>query len=289
MTQGTPFLALVQKCVETDLPAAVRHLETLTEEDVVQVLKALPIRLAARVVRQLQVSYAAALLQDAEADLFEEIARELDPAHAATIFMYLPTEVRERFVQQLPEKLRRQIQEQLTYPEDSVGRLMSTHFRALRKELTVQEAIGKIRALAQKRFPASYAYVVDAEDHLLGVMNMRDLMLATPEHTLESVMRREIFTLHGFMDREEAASEHAKRRFFAAPVVDGENRIVGIIKAEQLIRGAREEVIEDLQRMVGAGGDERAFILTTVTDVVGFFAFLGFAVVFQSQLMPAAA
>jgi len=259
MTQETPFLALVQKYLETDLPAAARHLETLTEEEVVEVLKALPSRLAARVVRQLQVSYAAALLQNAEADLFQEIARELDPAHAATIFMHLPTEVRERFVQHLPEKIKRQIQEQLAFPENSVGRLMNTHFVALRKNLTVREAVEKIRALAQKRFPASYAYVVDAEDHLLGVMNMRDLMLAAPEHTLESVMRRDLFTLHGFTDREEAASELSKRRFFAAPVVDSENRIVGIIKAEQLIQGAREEVIEDLQRMVGAGGDERAF------------------------------
>jgi magnesium transporter len=72
-------------------------------------------------------------------------------------------------------------------------------------------------------------------------------------------MRQDLFTLHCFMDREEAAAQLAKRRYFAAPVVDHDGRILGIIKAEQLIQGVQEEVTEDLQRMFGAGGDERAF------------------------------
>jgi magnesium transporter len=98
---------------------------------------------------------------------------------------------------------------------------------------------------------------VDEQDHLIGVMNMRDLLLAAPDRTLESVMRTEVFAFHCFTDREEAAMEFSKRRYFAAPVVDSDQRILGIIKAEQLIQGAQEELVEDLQRMVGAGGDER--------------------------------
>lgn len=257
---NTPALIpVVKRYFETDPNGAARSLETMPEEQVVEVLKALPPALAAKAVRQLQVTYAAAVLKDAEADLFKEISEGLDPHHAATIFMHLPSAARERFLQHAPEKLKREIQEHLTYPEDSVGRLMSTNFLAVRTDLTVGEAIERIRLLAQKRFPASYAYVVDEQDRLKGVMNMRDLLLATPDQKLGDLMRKETFTLHSFTDREEAARELAKRRYFAVPVVDHEGHILGIIKAEQLLQGVQEEITEDMQRMFGAGGDERVF------------------------------
>ena len=259
MPTPNALLALAEKYLESDPASAARTLETLEEEQVVELLKALPPPLAAKVLRQLQVSYAAALLKDAEGELFQEIASGLDPQHAATIFMHLPTDARERLLNHIPEKIRRQIRDHLTYPENSVGRMMTTSFLSFRKDLTVQEAIEKIRLLAQKRFPASYAYVINEQDHLVGVMNMRDLMLAAPEQTLGAVVRREAFAIHCFTDREEAANELSKRKYFAAPVVDGENRILGIIKAEQLLQGIQEDVTQDMQRMFGAGGDERAF------------------------------
>ena len=259
MSEPAAFLPLVRNYFENNLAAAARNLETMPEEQVVEILRSLPPSLAARAVCQLQVSYAAAMLKDAEADLFKEIAEELDPHHAATIFMHLPREARERFLQHLPPKLQREIQEQLTYPADSVGRLMTTHFLAFRVTFTVQAAVERIRQLAQRRYPASYAYVVDEQDHLKGVLNMRDLLLAAPDQTLGSLMRQDLFSLNCFTDREEAAAQLAKRRYFAAPVVDNDGRILGIIKAEQLIQGVQEEVTEDLQKMFGAGGDERAF------------------------------
>lgn len=254
---GTAQRVFVERMFEQDGAAAARLLETMDEGQVVEVLRGLPPAVAGRAVRQLQVTFAAALLRDAEADLFAEIANELEPAHAAAIFMHLPTDARERFLQHLPERLRRDVQEQLTFPEDSVGRMMSTQFLTLRQDMTVRAGIDRIRAVAQKRFPASYVYVVDLEDHLVGVMNMRDLMLADPSQQLLQVMRREVFALPCFTAREEAAAELSRRRYFAAPVVDPENRILGIIKAEQLLQGVQEELTGDIQRMFGAGGDER--------------------------------
>ena len=137
--------------------------------------------------------------------------------------------------------------------------MMSTNFLAFRTEATVHEVVERIRQLVQKRYPSSYAYVVDEQDRLKGVMNMRDLLLAEPDQRLGSLMRTDVFTIHCFTDREEAAAELGKRRYFAAPVVDHDGRILGIIKAEQLIQGVQEEITGDLQRMFGAGGDERCF------------------------------
>jgi len=259
MAENNALLPLVQRFFESDIVTATRNLEAMSEEQVVTVLKTLPPTVAAKALRQLQVTYAAALLKDAEGDLFRELVQSLDPQHAATIFMHLPREAREQLVSHLPPKLKKQVQEHLTYPEDSVGRLMNTQFMAFRKNLKVQEVIERIRDLAQKRYPSSYAYVVDAKERLMGVINMRDLMLAPPDATLDTVMRRDVFTLHCFTDREKASAELSKRRYFAVPVVDSESRILGIIKGEQLMQGIREEVSEDIARMFGAGGDERAF------------------------------
>jgi len=259
MPESTAFLPLVLKFFEKDLVGAARSLETMPEEQVVEVLRRLPPAVAAKAVHQLQVTYAAAVLKDAESDLFTEIAELLDSQHAATIFMHLPRESRERFLSHLPEKLRRDIQEHLTYPEDSVGRLMSTNFLAFRTYATVKEVVHLIRQFAMKRDPASYAYVVDDDDRLKGVLNMRDLLLARSDAKLSDIMRTDLFTLHCFTDREEAATQFSKRRYFAAPVVDHEGHVLGIIKAEQLLQGVQEEVTEDLQRMFGAGGDERSF------------------------------
>jgi magnesium transporter len=111
--------------------------------------------------------------------------------------------------------------------------------------------------LARKRFPLSYVYVVDDDHHLIGVLNMRDLMLASPQQRLEAIVHKEVFTIHCFVDIQDAANELAKRKFFAAPVVDSENHMLGIIKAERLIQGVQEDVTKDIQKMFGVGGDER--------------------------------
>jgi len=259
MPREDSLLPFIRSQFERDTPAAARSLEMMPEAEAAEVLRALPSDMIIQALRHLQVSYAAALLKDADPELFRGVASGLDPQHAATILMHLPDDVRRRFLVHLPKKLKKQIKDVLAYPEDSVGRLMTTSFLCFHLELKAREAIEKIRSLARSRYPASYAYVVDHEDHLVGVINMRDLMLADPEQPLGSVMRKDIFSIHSYTDREEAANELSKRRYFAAPVVDSENKILGIIKAEQLLQGIQEEVTEDLQKMVGAGGDERAF------------------------------
>jgi magnesium transporter len=259
MNDSSALLPLVQKFFENDLSGATRLLETMTEAEVIEVLKSLPPTTAVRAMRQLQVGYAAAVLSEADPQLFKTIATGLDAPHAAAIFMHLSGETRERMLEHLPDHLKRAVQEQLTFPENSVGRLMSTEFLAFREDLTVNETIERIRRLAQRRYPASYAYVVDSQEHLVGVVNMRDLMLAPPESPLGAVMRSDVFALHSFLDREDAANELSRRRYFAAPVIDHENRILGIIKGEQLIQGIQEESAEDIQILFGAGRDERAF------------------------------
>jgi magnesium transporter len=259
MTENSTLLPLVQKFIESDLNAAAGILESMPEEEAASVIKSLPIPLAVRVVKVLQVSYAAALLKDADDQFLIEMTSHLDPQFLASILMRLHPEARALLSKHISGKIKGQIRELLDYPEGSIGRTMTTDFIALKKNNRAREAVEKIRSLAKKRYPSSYVYVVDEEDRLIGVLNMRDLMLAEPHQTLDEISRKDYFALHCFTDRQEAANELAKRKFFAAPVVDSENHILGIVKAERMIHGVQEEVSKDIQRMFGAGADERVF------------------------------
>jgi len=259
MPDNTALLPIVQKFFEHDMGAAAKILESLNEEEAADVMRSLPVTLAARVLKVLQVSYAATLIKDAEDAFISALASHLEPQLAASILMRLPPEARERMAKHITGKLKGQIRELLEYPEGSIGRIMTTDFIALKMDSRAEEAIEKIRSLAKRGFPSSYVYIVDGDHHLTGVLNMRALMLAAPDDTLAEIGSREIFALHCFTDRQEAANELAKRKFFAAPVVDSENRILGLVKAERMILGAQDEVAKDIQRMFGAGGDERVF------------------------------
>ena len=88
---------------------------------------------------------------------------------------------------------------------------------------------------------------------------MRDLMIASPDKRLEEISRKEVFTIHCFLNVQEAANELSRRRYFAAPVVDSQNHMLGIIKAERLIHGVQEDLTKDIQQMFGVSSDERVF------------------------------
>jgi len=257
MTDNTALLTVVQKVFEHDIGQAAKILESLTEEDAAEVLKSLPLPLAVRIVNGLQISYAAALLKNAEESYIGDMVTHLDPQLAASILMHLPPEERERMAKQITGKLKGKIRELLEYPEGSIGRTMTTDFITIKKHRRAEEAIEKIRSLAKKGFPSSYVYVTGDDSRLVGVLNMRTLMLADPDAIVEDVSSKDLFSMHCFTDQQAAANELAKRKFFAAPVVDSENRILGLVKAERMIIGAQDEIAKDIQQMFGAGGDER--------------------------------
>jgi magnesium transporter len=259
MNDHNVFLDFVQKSFAHDIAGATYLLEGLPENDAARIFQALPVDVAERAIRNLQISFAADLLKNADDNFLGSLAARLDPQLAGAILAQLPPEDRQRVKDRLSDKLQEQIREHLDYPEGSVGRIMTANYLAFNQKLKAEEAIEKIRALAKRRYPVSYAYVVDDDNGLRGVLNMRDLMLAPPDQRLEATISLEVFSIHAFTDIQEAASELARRKYFAAPVVDSTNHIVGIIKAERMIQGVQEEATQDIQKMFGAGGDEKAF------------------------------
>ncbi|MBI3309239.1 MAG: magnesium transporter [Candidatus Melainabacteria bacterium] len=253
------YKPLVKGYFEKDPLGVAQILETMSEEEATEIIKSLPSSLSAKAIKYMPAGYAALLLKELSNEKFCKIALELDPLNLSTIFLELPNDKKEEFLNTLPEKNKKQIQEYLTFPEDSVGRIMSTNYLAFYTYEKVKDVIYKLRQLAKKQQTESYAYVLNEEDCLVGVINMHDLLLASSDTVLENIAKKDIFAINCFSDRETAANEISKRKYFVAPVTDSQNKLMGIIKAEQLIHEVQEEASEDIQRMFGAGGDEKTF------------------------------
>ena len=254
-----PLAPLLQTLIRNDVRAATRAVEALPEAEAAEVVMALPHELTALILPHLQLNYAAALVKDMEPASFKAVVRAVEPKRAASLLMRLPPDALERLLPHAPKKLKDEARELLVYPEGSVGRIMQTNYLSFHADEQVRDVIRKIRKLGAQQYPASYTYVVDADERLIGVINMRDLLLADEQAPLKSIAKADVFTLDCFMDSTEAAQELGKRRYFAAPVVDSEQRMLGLVKAEQLIRGAQADVAESIQRMFGGSPDERAF------------------------------
>ena len=254
-----PLLPILKKYMEKDPQLAAYSLETIDAEQAINILNVLPTAMVVQIFNHLNDAYCAVLLEKVPPATFEQIINNLDFQKSANIFLHFPKETKDTFLSLLDDKRKKQIMEFLRYPEDSAGRVMSVDFIAFHGSTKVRDAVSKIRNLAKKGSALSYIYVVDEQDRLVGIMNMRDMLLADSNSSLSDVMRRETFTVNCFDDLEKVANQLSDRKFFAAPVVDAENRLLGVVRAEQLIDDVQEAASEDIQKMFGAGGDEKAF------------------------------
>ncbi len=263
METSTPLLPYVQKFFEYDPITATHALETMDEHEAVKILSVLPTSVSISIFHRLKVEQAALLLEKVPPDTLKEIVGQMEPEQGAAIFIHIEDEIRTKLLAYLSDKAKKEIQEILTYPRGSVGSIMTTKYVAFHSNLKVRDAVNKIRKHAHSEAPpASYVYIIDDDYRLVGVLNMYDLMIADEDQTLEAIMIRDAFSFNAFKDRVDAANELAERKYFAAPVVDHENHLLGIVKADQLISNAQEEAVADLQKIFGVSPDEHAFSST---------------------------
>ena len=146
----------------------------------------------------------------------------------------------------------------LEYAERTAGRIMNPNVFALSEDITVGEAITEIQSSRDVEM-VFYLYVVDERRHLVGVVSLRRLLLVSPETPLKRIMTADIISARVDMDQEEVARQVAAYNLLAIPVVDAENKLVGIITVDDVIDVIKDEATEDIYRLAGVAGDERAF------------------------------
>ncbi|HVS13934.1 MAG TPA: magnesium transporter [Thermoanaerobaculia bacterium] len=187
-----------------------------------------------------------------------EIARALDPLpvdDAVLVVEALPEETKEQVLELVDLEGSEELQTQLTYGEDTAGRIMTTEFFALPESTTVGQAVEKIREAGEVEM-IFYLYVTNEEGELAGVLSLRQLLLTPPQKTLGDVANRSLIKVTVGTDQEEVARLASRYDLLAIPVIDELDRLVGIVTVDDVIDIVQEEADEDFLKMVGTTDDE---------------------------------
>jgi magnesium transporter len=177
--------------------------------------------------------------------------RILPPDDVADLIQASPGDERDSLLDLLDPTTRTEVRALLAYAEDIAGGLMSPRFARLRPDMTVDEAISYLKFQVRQMETVHYAYVVDSEQTLLGVLSFRDLFTSRGTARVSDIMRRELITLDEDTDQEDAAHLFTLHDLVVIPVVDSTGRIKGIVTSDDIVHVVEEEATEDIQKIGG--------------------------------------
>jgi magnesium transporter len=185
-----------------------------------------------------------------------DILSKLEPDRAALLLSHLDQEAQEVLLRTLDGWLAQELQKLMTYPSGSAGSLMDPRATVARPESTVAETLDAVHAAGRKRIYD--VCVIDDAGHLIGTVALQDLAVAEGTERLDALLRLAPVSVSAMATREEVVDLMTQYRLSSLPVVDADNRVVGIIQHDKLIAAAQEEASADIQTMVGASKEERA-------------------------------
>ena len=215
-------------------------------------------RIAMEALSELGPEAGAALLATRPAEEIAKLAQEIPSDDAAALIDHLPEELSGAVLDLMRPKESKVVENLLEYEERTAGRIMNPNVFALSEDMTVGEAITELQSNREVEM-VFYLYVVDERSHLVGVVSLRRLLLVSPETPLKRIMTADLISARVDMDQEEVARQVAAYNLLAIPVVDEENKLVGIITVDDVIDVIKDEATEDIYRLAGVAGDERVF------------------------------
>ncbi len=250
------LLNLLQKQHPADLAQVFGSLLDTERQAVFALLVERSARLAMETVSEMGPEDGAKLLTGRSAEEIARLLQEIPSDDAAALMDYLPEELSTEILELMRRRESGQVESLLEYGEQTAGRIMNPQVFALSEDLTVGEAITELQAARDVEM-VFYLYVVDARNHLVGVTSLRRLLLVSPETPLKRIMTPEVTSVRVDTDQEEVARQVASYNLLAVPVVDEENKLVGIVTVDDVIDVIKDEAAEDLLRLAGVSGDER--------------------------------
>ena len=252
------LLNLLQKQHPADLAQVFSELPDKDREAAFSLLADRNGRLAMEGISELGPEAGAALLATRPAEDIAKLAQEIPSDDAAALIDYLPEDLSAAVLDLMRPKESGVVENLLEYDQQTAGRIMNPHVFALNEDMTVGEAITELQNNRDVEM-VFYLYVVDDRHHLVGVTSLRRLLLVAPSTPLKRIMTTDIISARVDTDQEEVARQVASYNLLAIPVVDEENKLVGVITVDDVIDVIKDEATEDIYRLAGVAGDERAF------------------------------
>lgn len=246
-----------------DLPGAKAILVPVQYADIAEAIEGLPeamhalaFRLlskdeAIEVYEYLDYSVQQRLIEELKSQDVREIVDKMSPDDRARLFDELPAKVVNRLLEQLSSGEREATAQLLGYEADTAGRIMTPELISLKENFTVAVALERIRSLANASEMIYYLYVTDGARQLTGMLSLRDLVTAQPDEAISEIMTRDVVFVHTDTDQEEVARLIQRYDFLAVPVVDREQRLVGIVTVDDVIDILQQETTEDIYALGG--------------------------------------
>ena len=240
----------------------------LQDRQIPIVFRLLPKETAAETFVEMEPEAQELLIQGFSDNELKEVLDELYADDAADIVEEMPANVVKRILKNADPEMRNTINQLLRYPEYSAGSIMTTEYVTLRPSMTVEEAILRIRRQGVDKETIYTCYVTDRNKHLLGLVTVKDLLLAEDDETpIQELMVTNLIYVHTQDDQEEVAHMFSKYNFLALPVVDTEDRLVGIVTFDDAMDVMEEETTEDIEIMSGMLPSEKSYLRSNPLDL----------------------
>ena len=252
---------------EADIAEVLEELqEELPTQEFIRVFRLLPKDIAADVFAHLPVEIEQYIINSLTDKETTNIIENMFADDAADLMEEMPASVVRRILALASDETRNDINHLLKYPEDSAGSIMTVEFADLKENITVKQALERIRKIGIDKETINTCYVLDLQRHLVGSVTLRTLLLGNPDAIVSDIMDENVITVSTLDDQETVARQFQKYDFMAMPVVDSENRLVGIITVDDILEIIEEEATEDMEKMAAILPSDKSYFRTGIFE-----------------------
>ena len=258
------YTRLRQEVADMNVADVAAVMDEMEDEESLRIFRILPKGIAADVFANLEIEVQQYIIQSLSDKEASSIIDNLMADDATDLLEEMPANIVKKILMNAKPETRKDINHLLRYPEDSAGSIMTVEYVDLKENMTVSDAVDRIRKIGLDSETVNICYVVDAQRVLIGTVALRYLVILNPDAIIGEVMNDNVISINTLTDQEEAARIFQKYDFTAMPVVDNENRMVGIITIDDVVDIIQEEATEDIEKMAAIIPSDKSYFRTGI-------------------------
>ena len=260
------YTRLRQRIADMNIADTAAVMEELEEEELLKIFRILPKSMAADVFSYLEVDSQQFIIVSLSEREAANIIDNLMADDATDLLEEMPANTVKKLLASARADTRRDINHLLRYPEDSAGSIMTVEYVDLKENMTVEDAIQRIRKVGVDSETINICYVLDSKRTLVGTVALRYLLISPSDAVIGDIMHENVVYLNTMMDQEEVARQFQKYDFTSMPVADNEGRLVGIITVDDVVDILQEEATEDIEKMAAIVPSDKPYMKTGVLE-----------------------
>ena len=260
------YTRLRQRIADMNIADIAAIMEELEEEELLKIFRILPKSMAADVFSYLEVDSQQFIIVSLSEREAANIIDNLMADDATDLLEEMPANIVKKLLASARADTRRDINHLLRYPEDSAGSIMTVEYVDLKENMTVEDAIQRIRKVGVDSETINICYVLDSKRTLVGTVALRYLLISPSDAVIGDIMHENVVYLNTMMDQEEVARQFQKYDFTSMPVADNEGRLVGIVTVDDVVDILQEEATEDIEKMAAIVPSDKPYMKTGVFE-----------------------